>query len=176
MDLTRAPNKIFVYSVVSVVGFVWVIVWLFGPKPEQVQPGAPVEKMLVTLAQRGGQEKKEVEERAEELVPGEWGRDPFYSPYQTAEKTETPPEKVARTQPEGLDQGPQHKLSAILIAGPNRLAVIDDRTYTVGDEIGKEWISVITLEHVVLRSAYGERLLELPQPQAKVIVERTGRR
>jgi len=114
------------------------------------------------------------EEKAEELVPGGWGRDPFYSLYQAAEETATPPEKVARPKPEGVKQGPQYKLSTILVSGTNRLAVINDRVYAVGDEIGRETISSITLDHVVLTGAYGERLLEVPQPQTQVTVESTG--
>jgi len=174
MDLTKPPNKIFVYCVAGVALFLWVSVWLFGPKPEQVQPGAPLDKMMVTLAQSGKEEKKEVEERPGELVPGGWGRDPFYSPYQAAEETATSPEKVARSQPESGKQGPQYKLSTILITGSNRLAVINDRIYAVGDEIGKEKISDITLDHVVLTGDFGERLLEVPPPQTQVTVESTA--
>jgi hypothetical protein len=51
MDLTKPPNKIVVYCVAGVALLLWVIVWLFGPKRERVQPGAPLDKMLVTLAQ-----------------------------------------------------------------------------------------------------------------------------
>ncbi len=174
MDLTKPPNKIFVYCVAGVALFLWVIIWLFGPKREQVQPGAPLDKMLVTLTQSGKQEKKEIDASAEELIPGGWGRDPFYSPYQAAEETATSPEKVARSQPESGKQGPQYKLSTILITGSNRLAVINDRIYAVGDEIGKEKISDITLDHVVLTGDFGERLLEVPQPQTQVTVESTG--
>jgi hypothetical protein len=174
MDLTKSPNKIVVYCVAGVALFMWVIVWLFGPKREQVQPGAPLDKMMVTLAQSGKQEKKVVEEKAEELVPDGWGRDPFYSPYQAVEETKTPTEKVARPRTETRKQGPQYKLSTILISGSNRLAVINDRVYAVGDEIGKEKISDITLDHVVLTGDFGERLLEVPQPLTQVTVESTG--
>ena len=171
MDLTKPPNKIFVYCVVGVVLFLWIIVWLFGPKPEQVQPGAPLDKMLVTLAQSGKQDKQEVEERKEDVVPGGWGRDPFYSPYQAAEETATTPQKVAKPKQESEQQGPQYKLSTVLVSGSKRLAVIDDRVYAVGDEIGRETIISITLDHVVLNGASGERLLEVPQPKTKVTVE-----
>ena len=173
MDLTKPPNKILVYCVVGVVLFLWVIVWLFGPKTVQVQPGAPLDKMLVTLAQSGKQEKQEVEEKPEEVVPGGWGRDPFYSPYQAAEETATTPQKVARPRQESETKGPQYKLSTVLVSGSKRLAVIDDRVYAEGDEIGGETISSITLDHVVLNGASGERLLEVPQPKTKVTVEST---
>jgi hypothetical protein len=124
MDLTKPPNKIFVYCVVGVVLSLWGIVWLFGPKREEVQPGAPLDKMLVTLAQSGKQEKQEIEEEPEEVVPGGWGRDPFYSPYQAAEETATTPQKVARPKQEGETKGPQYKLSTVLVSGSKRLAVI----------------------------------------------------
>ena len=54
------------------------------------------------------------------------------------------------------------------------MAVINDRIYAVGDEIGKEKISDITLDHVVLTGDFRERLLEVPQPQTQVTVESTG--
>lgn len=176
MDLTKPPNKIFVYCVVGVALLLWVIVWLFGPKREQVQPGAPLDKMLVTLAQSGKQDKIEVEEKPEQLVPNGWGRDPFYSLYQAAEETVIPQEKVAKPRPDSVKVGPQYKLSTILVSGSKRLAVIDDRVYAEGDEIGGEKIAGITLDHVVLTGAYGERLLEVPQPKTKVTVESTGRK
>jgi hypothetical protein len=171
MDLTKPPNKIVVYCVVGVVVFLWLGVWLFGPKREKVQPGAPLDKMLVTLTQSGKEEKKEVKGKPEELVPSGWGRDPFYSPYQVAVETPSPPEKVAKPKPARVQQGPQYRLSTILISGSNRLAVIDDRVYAVGDDIGREKISLITLDHVVLTGAYGERLLNVPQPQTQIKVE-----
>ena len=176
MDFTKPPNKIVVYCVAGVMVFLWLGVWLFGPKREKVQPGAPLDKMLVTLTQGGKQEKKEIEKKAKALVPGDWGRDPFYSPYQTAEKTSTAPEKVARPGPQRVSPGPEYKLSTTLISGSSRLAVINDRVYAVGDEIGKEKISVITLDHVVLTGAYGERLLNVPQPKTQVNVEDTDRK
>jgi hypothetical protein len=174
MDLTKPPNKVVVYCVVGLVISLWLGVWLFGPKAEKVQPGAPLDKMLVTLAQSGKGEKKDVEQKPEQPVSGGWGRDPFYATYQAAEETKTPSEKVARPKPVSVSRGPQYRLSTILISGSNRLAVINDRVYAVGDEIGNEKISVITLDHVVLTGAYGERLLEVPQPQTQITVESSG--
>jgi hypothetical protein len=55
------------------------------------------------------------------------------------------------------------------------LAVIDDRVYGVGDQIGEEKISSITLDHVVLTGVQGERVLEVPRPQTTVTVENTGK-
>jgi hypothetical protein len=173
MDLTKPPDKILALSIVGVVVFIWILVWLFGPKGEPVEPDA---KLPISLADL--QPKQVVQEKRSvgETIPDNWGRDPFYSPYQTAEETATSPEKVARPRPDSASQGPQYNLSTILISGSNRLAVINDRVYAVGDEIGQEKISVITLDHVVLTGAYGERLLNVPQPQTQVTVESTGRK
>ena len=44
----------------------------------------------------------------------------------------------------------------------------------MGDEIGNEKISDITLDHVVLTGDFGERLLNVPQPLTQVTVESTG--
>jgi hypothetical protein len=56
------------------------------------------------------------------------------------------------------------------------LAVIDERVYGEGDQIGGEKISKIALDHVVLTGDFGERVLRVPQPQTKVTVESTGRK
>jgi len=175
MDFTKPPNKIFVYAVVGVVVFLWLSIWLFGPKREKVEPGAPLDKMMVTLAQSPKVEKKEVEESQEELVPGGWGRDPFSSPYLAVREAETPPEEGVSPQPDIVQQGPQYKISTILISDSNRLAVIEDRTYGEGDSIGGEKITAINLDHIVLSGDFGERVLYVPQPQTKITVESTGR-
>jgi len=168
MDLTKPPDKILVLSIAGVAVFIWILVWLFGPKPESVEPEAKLPTSPADLQPKQVvQEKKSVGE----TIPKNWGRDPFYSPYQPAAETAVPSEKVARPQPESATQGPQYKLSTILITESNRLAVINDRVYAVGDEIGKEKISGITLDHVVLTGAYGERLLNVPQPLTRVTVE-----
>jgi hypothetical protein len=173
MDLTKPPDKILVLSIAGVAVLIWILVWLFGPKPEPVEPEA---KLPISLADL--QPKKVVQEKESvaETISSNWGRDPFYSPYQAVEKTETSPEKVAKGQLQAEKQGQEYKLSTILISGTNRLAVIDDRVYGVGDQIGEEKISSITLDHVVLTGVQGERVLEVPQPQTKVTVEGTGKR
>ena len=73
-----------------------------------------------------------------------------------------------KPQQESEKQGPQYKLSTVLVSGSKRLAVIDDRVYAEGDEIGGETISSITLDHVVLNGASGERLLEVSQPRVPI--------
>jgi hypothetical protein len=170
MDMTKPPEKILVLSIAGVAVFIWILVWLFGPKPEPVEPEA---KLPISLADLQPKQVVQQEESAGEKIPDNWGRDPFYSPYQ-AEETAVPTEKVARPGPESEKQGPQYKLSTILITESNRLAVINDRVYAVGDEIGREKISDITLDHVVLTGDSGERLLEVPQPQTQVTVESAG--
>ena len=85
MDLTKSPNKIFVLSVVGVVVFLWVLVWLFGPQPEMIQPDIPLDTSLAVLLQ-GSKKVEEEEERVEEPIPDTWGRDPFALPYWTNRK------------------------------------------------------------------------------------------
>ena len=171
MDLTQSPNKIFVLSVVGVVVFLWLLVWLFGPKPEPIQPSAPVDAMLTSLLQSGMKTEKHEDKGVEETVPDTWGRDPFALPPWVEEETETKPVKAARPQPERAGEKPQYKLSTILITGSNRLAVINDRVYAVGDKIGGEEVSKITLDHVVLSYDSEERVLRVPQPETQVTVE-----
>ncbi len=66
------------------------------------------------------------------------------------------------------------RLSTILITESSRLAVINDKVYAVGDKIGGEEISKITLDHIVLTDNSQERVLRVPQPQTEVTVEDTG--
>jgi hypothetical protein len=58
MDLTKPPQKILVVIVAGVVVFLWILVWLFGPKPETIQAGAPIDTMLTSLLQSGKQGKQ----------------------------------------------------------------------------------------------------------------------
>jgi hypothetical protein len=178
MDLTKPPQKILVVTVVGVVVFLWILVWLFGPKPEKIQPGAPVDTMLTSLLQSGKQEIKEEDKPVEESVPDTWGRDPFALPgwVEEQENGEIPPVKAARQKGPGKEDEPQYKLSTILITESSRLAVINDKVYAVGDKIGGMEISKITLDHIVLTDNSQERVLRVPQPQTQVTVEDTGRK
>ena len=171
MDLTKSPNKIFVLSVVGVVVFLWVLVWLFGPQPEMIQPDIPLDTSLAVLLQ-GSKKVEEEEARVEEPIPDTWGRDPFALPYWTEEDdgTESQPVRDARSEPERTGGKSQYKLSTILISGSNRLAVINYRVYLEGDKIGGEKISEITLDHVVLSDGSEERVLRISQSQTKVTV------
>jgi len=170
MDMTKPPEKILVLSIAGVVVFAWILVWLFGPKPEAVKPDVKLPMSLVDLQPK---QVVQEEESVRETIPNNWGRDPFTSPYQVAEETAVSSEKTARPRPGGAQEVPEYKLSTILISGTSRLAVIDDRVYGVGDQIGGEKISKITLDHVVLTGDFGERLLVVPQPQTQVTVEST---
>ena len=172
MDLTKPPQKILVVTVVGVVVFLWILVWLFGPKAETIQPSAPIDTMLTSLLQSGKQGKKGRDKGVEEPVPDTWGRDPFAGPYWTEEDdgTESQPVRAARFEPERTGDKSQYKLSTILISGSNRLAVIDYRVYSEGDKIGGEKISEITLDHVVLSDGSEERVLMIPQSQTKLTV------
>ena len=175
MDLTKPPQKILVVIVVGVVVFLLILVWLFGPKPGKIQPSAPVDTMLTSLLQSGKQGKKEVDKPVEEPVPDTWGRDPFVLPgwVEEQEKRETPPVKAVRKKRPRRGDKPEYKLSTILITESSRLAVINDKVYAVGDRIGGEEISKITLDHIVLTDNSQERVLRVPQPQTEVTVEDT---
>jgi hypothetical protein len=176
MDLTKPPQKILVVSVAGVVVFIWILVWLFGPKPETIQASAPIDTMLTSLLQSGKQGKKEGEKDVVEPVPDTWGRDPFTLPgwVEEQKKGETSPVKAVRKKRPSTGDKPQYKLSTILITESSRLAVINDKVYAVGDKIGGEEISKITLDHIVLTDNSQERVLRVPQPQTEVIVEDTG--
>jgi hypothetical protein len=175
MDLTKPPQKILVVSVAGVVVFLWILVWLFGPKPETIQPGAPIDTMLTNLLQSGKQGKKEGDKPVEESVPDTWGRDPFALPVwvEEQEKENIPPVRAVRREQPRRGDKPQYKLSTILITESSRLAVINDKVYAVGDKIGDEEISKITLDHIVLTDNSQERVLRVPQPQTQVTVEDT---
>jgi hypothetical protein len=174
MDLTKPPDKILALSIAGVVVLIWLLVWLFGPKPEPVEPAA---KLPISLADLQPQKLPQEEETVGEKIPETWGRDPFETPYQLqVEDTKIPADKGGKPGPQPVKEGQEYKLSTILISGTMRLAVIDDRVYGVGDQIGEEKISSITLDHVVLTGVQGERVLEVPQPQTKVTVESTGRK
>jgi hypothetical protein len=132
--------------------------------------------MLTSLLQSGGQGKKEVDKPVEKPVPDTWGRDPFALPGWVVEqeKDEIPPVKAVRQKRPRTGDKPQYKLSTILITESSRLAVINDKVYAVGDRIGGEEISKITLDHIVLTDNSQERVLRVPQPQTEVTVEDTG--
>ena len=176
MDLTKPPQKILVMSVAGVVVFIWILVWLFGPKPETIQASAPIDTMLTSLLQSGKQGKKEGEKDVVEPVPDTWGRDPFALPgwVEEQKKGETSPVKAVRKKRPRTGDKPQYRLSTILITESSRLAVINDKVYAVGDKIGGEEISKITLDHIVLTDNSQERVLRVPQPQTQVTVEDTG--
>jgi hypothetical protein len=174
MDLTKPPDKILALSIAGVVVLIWLLVWLFGPKPVSVEPA---EKLPISLTDLQPKELTPEEKTVGETIPETWGRDPFETPYQfQVEDTKTPADKGGRPGSQPVSEGQEYKLSTVLISGTNRLAVIDDRVYGVGDQIGEEKISSITLDHVVLTGVQGERVLEVPQPQTKVTVESTGRK
>ncbi|MGD9168274.1 MAG: hypothetical protein PVH33_16285 [Syntrophobacterales bacterium] len=175
MDLTKPPQKILVVSVAGVMVFLWILVWLFGPKPGKIQESAPIDTMLTSLLQSGKQGKKGEVKPAEEPVPDAWGRDPFALPgwVEEQEKGKTQPVTADRKKRPRKGDKPQYKLSTILVTESSKLAVINDRVYAVGDRIGGEEISKITLDHIVLTDNSEERVLRVPQPQTEVIVEDT---
>ena len=172
MDLTKPPHKILVVTVVGLVVLLWILVWLFGPKPEKIQESALIDTMLTSLRQSGKQGEKEGDKGVEEPVLDRLGRDPFALPHWTEEGagTENQAARAARSKPERTGDKPQYKLSTILISDSNRLAVINYQVYSKGDKIGSEKISEITLDHVVLSDGSEERMLRIHQSQTKVTV------
>jgi hypothetical protein len=177
MDFTKPPNKNFVLIVVGVVVLVWLLVWLLGPRPDPVQPSAPLDAMLTTMVGGKKSEKMKQEDSVEEPLPESWGRNPFADPYLAkVEGGETTREKAPRPQTESQRARPQYKLSTVLVTDATRLAVINDRVYAEGDQIGGETIAKITLEHVVLTDGLVERVLKVPGPQTQVNVQRTRRK
>ena len=172
MDLTKPPQKTFVATVVGVVVFLWILVWLFGPQPEKIQQSAPIDTMLTSLRQSGKQGEKAGDNGVEEKVLDRLGRDPFALPQWTEEGdgTENQAARTARSEPERTGDKPQYKLSTILISDSHRLAVINYQVYSKGDKIGSEKISEITLDHVVLSDGSEERMLRIPQSQTRVTV------
>ena len=175
MELTKPPQKILVVTVVGVVVFLWILVWVFGPKPEKIQPSSPVDTMLTSLLKSEKQGEKARDKGVEEPAPETLGRDPFALLHWTEEDdgTESQPVRAARSELERTGAKPPYKLSTILISGSNRLAVINYQVYWEGDKIGGEKISEITLDHVVLSDGSEERKLRIPQSQTKVTVEST---
>ena len=172
MDLTKPPEKILVFSVAGVVLLLWVLVWLFGPKPEKVQPDVQPPVSLLALQKKPTPQEKE---RVEDQIPRTWGRDPFTSPYMRAAE-ESRPEETARPKVQSPEQRPSYKVSTVLISGTSRLAVINNRVYGVGDQINGEKIARITLDHVVLTGDVGERLLRVPGAQTELTVQEPGRK
>jgi hypothetical protein len=154
-------------SVVGVVAVLWLLVWLFGPKPEPVQPAA---QLPVSLAGLQAKKIQPEEERAEEQIPEIWGRDPFALPF-AEEVSKPPPARKGPPRKRRRVEGPAYKVSTVLISGLSRLVVINDRVYGVGDQINGETVTKITLNEVVLSGDRGERVLRVPGPQTNVTVE-----
>jgi hypothetical protein len=172
MDLTKPPEKILVFSVAGVVLLLWVLVWLFGPKPEKVQPDVQPPISLIALQKKPVPKEKE---RVEDQIPRTWGRDPFTSPYMAAAE-ESKPVETGQPKTQRPEERPSYKVSTILISGSSRLAVIDDRVYGVGDQINGEKIARIALDHVVLTGDAGERLLRVPQARTEITAQEPGRK
>jgi len=171
MDLTKPPEKILVGSVVGVVALLWLLVWLFGPKPEPIQTPA---QLPVSLAGLQSKQIKPQEESAEEQIPDIWGRDPFALPF-AEEVSKPPPAKTGPPKKRTRYDRPAYKVSTVLISGLSRLVVINERVYAVGDQINGETVTKITLNQVVLTGDLGERVLRVPGPETNVTVENPGK-
>ena len=49
MERTKLPIKILISSAAGLAIFLWILVWLFGPKPERIQPDTQIPISLVGL-------------------------------------------------------------------------------------------------------------------------------
>jgi hypothetical protein len=171
MDLTKPPEKILVGSVVGVVALLWLLVWLFGPRPEPVQTPAQLPVSLAGLQSKQIQPEEEI---AAEQIPDTWGRDPFALPF-VEEVSKPPLAKKGPPKERRKDDKPDYEVSTVLISGLSRLVVINERVYAVGDQINGETVTKITLNQVVLTGDLGERVLLVPGPETSVTVENPGK-
>jgi hypothetical protein len=162
MDLKKAPSRRIVLSVFAVVAVLCTLV-LIGPAPEAPSPVAQPQFSVETLmSEQQTQEKVP----AGSLVPDQWGRDPFALPAGAVLARQPKPEsQVGKEKPE---EKPPLRVKAVVVSGTRQVAVIDEKIVGVGDQINDERVESITLDQVVLSSAAGQRVLDVPKPEAKV--------
>ena len=72
-----------------------------------------------------------------------------------------------------VSQGPV--LQSVIVSGGRKLALIDGRTYTVGDKVGEAKLVAISGSEVVLRESGGNKVLRLtPDAQKTTAVPKGG--
>lgn len=70
-------------------------------------------------------------------------------------------------------QGPV--LQSVIVSGGRKLALIDGRTYTVGDKVGEAKLLAISASEVTLRESTGNKILRLtPDVQKTTVVPEGG--
>ena len=159
IDLSKPPKQAVVLVVVGVAVLLWILVRFTGPKSEVAQHGTPPKISLQSLtvkptpqAKSGGQVD----------WSGGWVRDPFALPFNTVLQREPEVER-----PQG-EVRPLPKLTAIIIGGSRRLAVIDNLVLGVGDQIHGERVVKISSDRVILAGPRGRSELLVPAPQTAV--------
>ncbi|MFP3870932.1 MAG: hypothetical protein ACLFVT_08670 [Syntrophobacteria bacterium] len=163
MDWSKPPKKGTVLGVLAMVAALWVLVRFFGPDAEMPQvasiPQISPEKLADTPRQ---QDKEPVQE------PKTWGRDPFVFPpgvTATAGTAREPGPPELKVEESGK---PLPKVSAVVVSGSKRVAVIGDRSVVEGDLVNGARVARITLDGVVLHGAGGQRVLPVPRPKTRV--------
>jgi hypothetical protein len=165
MDLSTTPKKSLVFGILALVLLLSVLVYVLGPAPE-VPPSAVLPHIsLETLLGKSGDAGKPEKQSPLALT---WGRDPFALPPGIASAGEPAgDESHGET---AVEEQATVRLTAILISGRTRLAVINERVVGVGDRVNQEEIISITPEQVILRGPFGRRVLPVALPQTKVKV------
>lgn len=163
MDLNAPPKKSVVLAVLGLVALLWLLARFAGPSPELLQPVAMPPISLESL------EDKPVQQgNLEERYPhnDSWDRDPFALPHGISLKSLP---ALEETEGKGEQkQKPPPRLTAILMSGSRRLAVIDERVVYEGDLFNGERIVRISADRVILRGSEGRRILRVPQPQTQI--------
>ena len=159
IDLNKPPKKALVFVVLGLAMMLWILVRFTGPKPEVAQPGTLPRISLQKLAAESPPKAKP---EGPVVWSGSWGRDPFALPFNIVLQREPEVER-----PQG-EVRPLPKLTAIIIGGSRRLAVIDNLVLGVGDQIHGERVVKISSDRVILAGPRGRSELLVPAPQTAV--------
>jgi hypothetical protein len=165
MDLSTTPKKSQIFGVLALVLLLSVLVYVLGPTPETPPSAILPQISLETLLGKSGDEGKAKHQQPLALT---WGRDPFALPPGIVSASAT-----AGKEGQGeaaVEEQPTVRLTAILISGQTRLAVINEKVVGEGDRVNQEEIISITPEQVILRGPFGRRVLPVARPQTKVKV------
>ncbi len=90
----------------------------------------------------------------------------------------TRPPSVVLAEPGGEARGSAGAggmvLQSVIVSGGRRLALIDGRTYTVGDKIGEAKLISISGSEVILRESGGRKVLRLTPNATKTTIAPEG--